>query len=65
VCEADLGPFDSVKEEFTEDAQGRLHMDKNEEDKQLLSTLQELSSLQFTNFYPSFSTYGLDARIIY
>jgi len=56
VCEADLGPFDSVREEFTEDAQGKLHIDMNEEDKQLLSAIRELSSSQFTNFYPSFGT---------
>ena len=39
ICEADLGPFDSVKEESTKDAQGKLHMDMNEEDKQLLSAI--------------------------
>jgi TAP-like protein len=67
ICEADLGPFDSdisLKEGSTEDAQGtrRLHRDMdtmslNEEDKQLLSAIRELSSSQFTNFFPSFSTY--------
>jgi hypothetical protein len=46
-----------------EDAQGRLHMDINEEDKQLLNALRELSSSQFTNFYPRFGTYDLDARM--
>ena len=55
VCEAELGPFDSIKEGFMEDAQERLHMDMNEEDKQLLSAIRELSSFQFTNFYPPFS----------
>ena len=52
ICEADLGPFDSVKKasESMEDAQARLHM--NEEDKQLLSAIRELSSSQFTKFYP-------------
>jgi hypothetical protein len=51
VCEADLGPFDSVEEESksVEDAQGRLHMDMNEEDKQLFSAIRELSSSQFIN----------------
>ena len=64
ICEADLGPFDSVTEGSTDDAQGRLHMDSmNEEDKQLMSAIRELSSSQFTNFYPSFSTYDLDARM--
>jgi hypothetical protein len=60
ICEADLGPFDSVNEESEsmEDAQGRLHrdMDMNEEDKQLLSAIRELSSSQFINFYPRFRT---------
>ena len=55
MCEANFGPFDTVKEEFTDDGQGRLHMDMNEEDKQLLSAIQDLSSSQFTSFYPSFS----------
>ena len=63
VCETDLGPFDSVKEESTEDAQGRLHMDMYEEDKQLLSAIRELSSSQFTNFNPLFSPYDLDDRM--
>ena len=67
MCEVDLGPFDAVDlEEFTEDAQGRLlHMDiMNEEDKQLLSAIRELSTSQFTNFFPSsFSTYDHDARM--
>jgi len=63
ICEPDLGPFDSVKEGSMEDAQGRLHMDMNEEDKMLLSAIQELSSSQIINFYPPFSTYGLDARM--
>ena len=57
ICEVDLGPFDSVKEESmpVEDAQGRLHnMDMNDEDKQLLNAIRELSSSQFTNFYPRF-----------
>ena len=62
MCEADLGPFDSdsdsanLKEGSTEDAQGTLLMDTNEEDKQLLSAIRELSSSQFTNFFPSFSS---------
>ena len=59
VCEVDLGPFDSVKEGSTEDAQGRLHMDMNEEDKQLLNAIRELSSLPFTNFYPPFGNFRL------
>ena len=43
-----------------DDAQGRLHMDSmNEEDKQLLSAIRELSSLPFTNFYPPFSNFRL------
>ena len=49
-----------------EDAQGRLlHMDitMNEEDKQLLSAIRELSTSQFTNFFPSLSTYDHDARM--
>ena len=52
VCETDLGPFDSdyVKEGSTEDPQGWLHMDMNEEDKQLMSAIRELSSSQITNF---------------
>ena len=56
MCEADLGPFDPIEEEelFMEDAQGRLRMDMNEEDKQLLSALRELSSSQFTNFHSPF-----------
>ena len=37
-----------------EDAHGRLHMDMNDEDKQLLNAIRELSSSQFTNFYPRF-----------
>lgn len=49
MCETDLGPFDSVKEGSTEDAQGKLLMDMNEEDKLLLSAIRELSSSQFTN----------------
>ena len=65
MCEADFGPFDSVEEDFMEDAQGRLYMDMNEEDKQLLSAIRELSSSQFTNFYPFFSRYDLDTRIFY
>ena len=64
ICEVDVGLFDSVTEGPTEDdAQRRLHMDMNEEDKLLLSAIRELSSLQFTHFYPSFSTYDLDARM--
>ena len=65
VCEPDLGPFDSVEEGSMEDvsAQGRLYLDMNEEDKQLLSAMRELSSSQYTNFYPSFSTYDHDARM--
>ena len=47
MCEADFGPFDSAEEDFTEDAQGRLLVDMNEEDKQLLSAIRELSSSQF------------------
>ena len=57
VCEADLGPFDPDVEISlsVEDAQGRLHI--NEEDRQLLSAIRELSSRsQFTNFYPRFSS---------
>ena len=60
MCEADLGPFNSataVKEGSTEDAQGRLHMDMNDEDKQLLNAIRELSSLPFTNFYPLFRNF--------
>ena len=47
-----------------EDSQGRLHMDMNEEDKQLLSAIRELSSSRF-NFYPPFShgTYDLGTRM--
>ena len=64
ICEADLGPFDTVAEGSAEDdAQRRLHMDMNEEDKLLLSAIRELSSSQFTNFHPPFSTYDLDARM--
>ena len=65
VCEADLDPFDSdfVKEGSTEDVQGRLQVDMDEEDKQLMSAIRELSSSQFTNFYPPFSTYHVDARL--
>jgi hypothetical protein len=54
VCQADLGPFDSVEEGSRGDAQGRLDMDMNEEDKLLLRAMQRLSSLPFTNFYPPF-----------
>lgn len=54
ICEVYLDPFDSVKEESMEDAHGRLHMDMNDEDKQLLNAIRELSSSQFTNFYPRF-----------
>ena len=57
MCEADLGPFDSVEEGFMVDAQAKLHMDMNEEDEQLLRAIRELSSSHFTKFYPSFSTY--------
>ena len=49
ICEADLGPFDSVTTGSTEDALG---MYVNEEDEQLLSVIRELSSSKFTNFYP-------------
>ena len=65
MCETDLDPFDSVavEEGSTEDAQGRLRVDMNEEDKQLLSAIQELSSSEFTNFYPPFSRYNFDARV--
>ena len=63
MCEVNLGPFDSVEEGSMKDAQGRLHMDMNEEDKQLLRVIRELSSSQFTNFYPSFSTYNLNSRM--
>ena len=65
MCEVDLGPFDFVEEGSMEDsdAQARLHKDMNEEDKELLRAIRELSSSQFTNFYPSFSTYDLDARM--
>jgi len=59
ICQADLGPFDSVKNESTEDAHGGSHMDMslNEEDRQLLSAIRELSSssrYSTTNFYPRF-----------
>ena len=61
VCQADLGPFDSVEEGSREDSdtQGKLrHMDMNEEDKLLLSAIQELSSLPFTKFfYPPFGNF--------
>ena len=51
ICEADSGPFDSVKNGSTEDAQG-MHTDMSEEDEQLLSVIRELSSSQLTKFYP-------------
>ena len=62
MCEADLGPFDSVEEGSMEDAQARLHMDSdtNEEDKKLLRAIRELISSHFTKFYPSFSTYNFN-----
>ena len=41
-----------------DDTQRRLHMDSmNEEDKELLSAIRELSSLPFTNFYPPFGNF--------
>ena len=64
ICEPNIELFDSVTEGSTEDdAQRRLHMDINEEDKLLLSAIRELSSSQFTNFHSPFSTYDLDARM--
>ena len=55
VCQADLGPFDSVEEGLRGDAQGRLSIDMDEEDKLLLSAMQRLSSSSpFANFYPPF-----------
>ena len=42
-----------------DDAQAKLHMNMNEEDKQLLRAIQELSSSQFTNFYPPFNNVRL------
>ena len=54
VCQANLGPFDTIEEKIREDAQGRLHIDMNKEDEVLLSAILELSSLPFTNFRPSF-----------
>ena len=58
MCEADFGPFDSVEEDFMEDAQGRLYMDMNEEDKQLLRAIRDSAALILLKFYPSFSTYA-------
>jgi hypothetical protein len=55
VCEADLGPFDSIEHWGSpKDTQGRLNMDMHEEDKLLFSAIQELSSLPITYFHPSF-----------
>ena len=54
VCQTDLEPFDSVEDGLREDAQGRLLMDMNEEDKLLLSAIKRLSSSSSpfsTNFY--------------
>ena len=68
MCEADLGPFDffiNSKRGSVEDAQGKLHKDMslNEEDKQLLSAIRDLSISQISRFFPSFSMYDLDARM--
>ena len=54
VCQPNLGPFDTIEENLREDAQGRLHMNMNEEDEVLLSAILELSSLSFTSFRPPF-----------
>ena len=59
TCEVDLGPFDSVEEGSVDDVQAKLHMNMNEEDKQLLRAIRELSSSQFTNFYPPFNNVRL------
>ena len=68
MCEADLGPFDffiDSKRRSVEDAQGKLHMDMslNEEDKQLLSAIRDISISQISRFFPSFSMFDLDARM--
>jgi len=55
VCQPNLKPFDVVeKPGLLEEAQRRLKMDIDEEDKLLFSAIQELSSSPFISFRPPF-----------
>ena len=55
MCQVDSKPFDAVEQGSPEEmAQGRLNIDMNEEDKLLLSAMQELSRSGFTYSRPPF-----------